>query len=403
MLLGDTHKKFSFGDFKSKHMKFNFTNTPKIIFGEGRLNELTNHVSVFGKKFLIITGKSFPETQYGQQLFNSLTESQYTYTHEVLHGEPSPENIDTITQKNIKHLPDAVIAIGGGSIMDAGKALSAMLCEDGTITDYLEGVGSKQPSGKKIPLITIPTTSGTGSEATKNAVITQHGENAFKKSLRHDNYVPNVAIVDPRLTISCPANITAASGMDAFTQLLESYLSTNANPLTDALAFDGIKHIFSSLEQAVADGNDINSRAKMSYAALLSGITLANAGLGVVHGFAQPLGSLFPIPHGIVCANLMGPANQITVEKLRAEKNTGALKKYANIAHILYPDTNDENAINKLIEYIHQLTQKLNIPKLSSFGVNYSHFDSIIKETGLKNHPVKLEKEALKMIIKNVA
>lgn len=383
-------------------MDFIFNNTPKIIFGESRLTEVTTHISTFGKNILIVSGRSFPESEYGHLFFSNLKSKKFSYIHEILHGEPTPENIDNIKNNSQQQSPDAVIAIGGGSIMDAGKAVSAMLCEDGSITDYLEGVGLKQPSGKKIPLITIPTTSGTGSEATKNAVITQHGKNAFKKSLRHDNFVPDFAIIDPLLTISCPANITAASGMDAFTQLLESYLSTNANPLTDALAFDGIKHIFSSLEQVVANGNDINSRAKMSYAALLSGITLANAGLGVVHGFAQPLGSLFPISHGIVCANLMGPANQITVEKLRAEKNTGALKKYANIAHILYPDTNDENAINKLIEYIHQLTQKLNIPKLSSFGVNYSHFDSIIKETGLKNHPVKLEKEALKMILKKV-
>jgi alcohol dehydrogenase class IV len=382
-------------------MKFNFNNTPKIIFGEGRLNEITNHVSGFGNKFLIITGISFPETQYGQQLFSTLTKSKCRYTHEVLHGEPSPDNIDTVTQKSLNFLPDAVIAIGGGSIMDAGKAVSAMLCEDGSINDYLEGVGTKQPSGKKIPLITIPTTSGTGSEATKNAVITQHGEKAFKKSLRHDNFVPDIAIVDPLLTISCPPSITAASGMDAFTQLLESYLSAKANSLTDALAFDGIKHIFSSLEQVVTNGNDVNSRAKMSYAALLSGITLANAGLGVVHGFAQPLGSLFPIPHGIVCANLMGPANQITVEKLRSENNKETLKKYVNIAHLLYPGTNDEKAIDKLIEYIHQLTQKLNIPKLSSFGVKPSHFDSIIKGTGLKNHPVKFKETELKMILKN--
>jgi alcohol dehydrogenase class IV len=380
-------------------MKFNFTNTPKIIFGEGSLNEISSHASIFGNKFLIITGKSFPKTHYGKQLFSSLTKSKYTYTHEVLHGEPSPYNIDTITQKSLNLLPDAVIAIGGGSIMDAGKAVSAMLCENGSITDYLEGVGTKKTSGNKVPLITVPTTSGTGSEATKNAVITQLGEKAFKKSLRHDNYVPDIAIIDPLLTISCPPNITAASGMDAFTQLFESYLSTNANSLTDALAFDGIKHIFSSLEEAVTNGNDINSRAGMSYAALLSGMTLANAGLGVIHGFAQPLGSLFPIPHGIVCANLMGPANQITVEKLHAENNKQVLKKYANVAHILFPDMSDENATDNLLQYINQLSEKFNIPKLSTLGVNSSHFDSIIESTGLKNHPVKLNEDELKIIL----
>ncbi|MCF8363046.1 MAG: iron-containing alcohol dehydrogenase [Prolixibacteraceae bacterium] len=382
-------------------MDFTFSNTPKIIFGEGRLEQITSYISKFGNKTLVITGKSFPESVYGQKFFSKLKKHDFSYIHEVIHGEPTPEHIDNIKNNSIRLSPNVVVAIGGGSIMDAGKAVSAMLCEDGPITDFLEGVGTKQPSGIKVPLITVPTTSGTGSEATKNAVITQYGKNAFKKSLRHDNFVPDIALIDPNLTITCPPEVTASSGMDAFTQLFESYLSTNASSLTNALAFDGIKHIFSSLQQAVTNGNDIISRTGMSYAALLSGITLANAGLGVIHGFAQPLGSLFPIPHGVVCANLMGPANQITVEKLRSENDTETLKNYANIAHLLYPDMDEKEATDKLLQYINQLTKKFNIPKISSFGVNSTHYDTIINSTGLKNHPVKLNQDELKMILEN--
>ena len=382
-------------------MDFTFTNTPRIIFGEGRLKEITTYISPFGNNILVISGKSFPESEYGHLFFSNLKSKKCSYIHEVIHGEPTPENIDSI-KSNSQHLsPDSVIAIGGGSIMDAGKAVSAMLCEEGSIINYLEGVGTKKPSGNKVPLITVPTTSGTGSEATKNAVITQYGKKPFKKSLRHDNYVPNIAIIDPQLTLSCPKHTTAASGMDAFTQLLESYLSDNANPLTDTLALNGMKYIFSSLEKAVENGHDIEARTEMSYAALLSGITLANAGLGVIHGFAQPLGSLFPIPHGIVCANLMGPANQITVKILRAKNNTDVLKKYANVGHLLYPDADNDKATDKLLQYIHQLTEKFNIPKLSTYGVNSSHFNVIIKETGLKKHPVKLNEDALKIILRN--
>ncbi|MDA3928796.1 MAG: iron-containing alcohol dehydrogenase, partial [Prolixibacteraceae bacterium] len=260
--------------------------------------------------------------------------------------------------------------------------------------------GTKVLSGKKIPMIAVPTTSGTGSEATKNAVISELGENGFKKSLRHNNFVPNIALVDPQLTLGCPPAITAASGLDAFTQLLESYLSTNANPITNALAFEGIIKIIGSLEKAVLNGNNLEARTNVSYAALLSGITLANAGLGVVHGFAQPLGSLFSVPHGIVCGTLMGAANRITVQKLREQGKTDFLDKYYMVAQLVSSKANKKDVLDDFIDFLDKLIIKFNLPKLSVFGVNQSDFPAIIEKTDLKYHPVELSNDDLMWILK---
>ena len=180
--------------------------------------------------------------------------------------------------------------------MDAGKAISAMLTQEGSVKDYLEGVGHKHPSGNKVPFFAVPTTSGTGSEATKNAVLSEIGPNGYKKSLRHDHFVPDLAIVDPDLTLSCPPGLTAYSGMDAFTQLLEAYVSTKAHPFTDALCEKALELLSGSLLQAYQDGENIEAREAMSYAAWTSGIVLAQVGLGVVHGFASAVGGMFDNP-----------------------------------------------------------------------------------------------------------
>ncbi|MBN1767455.1 MAG: iron-containing alcohol dehydrogenase [Prolixibacteraceae bacterium] len=382
-------------------MHFNFSQTPMLYFGQGQFTKLADHLKSFGSKALIITSQSFINSENATWLKNTLNTNKLTASWEQMHGEPSPEQIDKITAENRSFAPDVIVAIGGGSVLDAGKAVSAMLCEKGSISNFLEDVGTQTPSGNKIPMIAVPTTAGTGSEATKNAVITKNGKDGFKKSLRHKHYVPNIAIVDPTLSLSCPPSVTAASGMDAFTQLLESYLSTQSTPISDALALDGLKMLIGSLEKAVANGDDIEARSKLSYAAFLSGITLANAGLGVVHGFAQPLGSLFPIPHGVVCALLTGSANRMSVEKLRTENKHTSLKKYAIVGRLIQPTSNDKTAIEVLLNYIERLTTNFHIPKLSAYGVRKADFTAIVKQTGLKNHPVKLNKEELTQILYN--
>lgn len=377
-----------------------FAATPAIYFGIHKIKMLPQLVQQFGQKALVLTGKSsFLKTFVAMELLQDFAACSIENKLVQIEGEPSPAQIDAVVTAYRKWKPDVVVAIGGGSVMDAGKAISAMLCEKGAIANYLEDVGTRLPSGNKVPLITVPTTAGTGSEATKNAVITQLGENGFKKSLRHDNYVPNIALVDPALTVSCPPTVTAASGMDAFTQLLESYLSSNSNTLTDTLAFEGLTHIIRSIEKAVKQGDDLKARSDMSYAALLSGVTLANAGLGVVHGFAQPLGSLFNVPHGVVCGTLMGAANRITVGKLKAQNNQKVLEKYEKVAS-LFPKTESQvNLVEQLLHNIDKLIAQFNLPLLSAFGITENDFPIIVSKTGLKYHPVELNDAELTNIL----
>jgi alcohol dehydrogenase class IV len=292
------------------------------------------------------------------------------------------------------HKPDVIVAIGGGSVLDAGKAIAAMLPLNEAVKDYLEGVGKHAAHpGVKIPFIAVPTTSGTGSEATKNAVVTEVGEKGYKKSLRHNNFVPDVAIIDPALTISCSPQTTAASGMDAFTQLLESYLSTTANPFTDALAYEGLNRISTALLNAYHDGTNVEARTEMTLAAYLSGITLANAGLGIVHGFASSIGGYFEIQHGILCSTLMYAANKITIEKLRVKKsNEQALHKYATVGKLFAKVENKSNDyyIDSFIATLQAWTTEMNIPSLSQKGIVSADFDRIVKITDNKNNPVPL-------------
>ena len=303
---------------------------------------------------------------------------------------------------------EVVVAIGGGSVLDGGKAVSAMLPVDGIVKDYLEGVGTGvEHPGTKVPYIAIPTTSGTGSETTKNAVISHIGKDGFKKSLRHDNFVPDVAIVDPVLTMSCPQNITASCGMDAFTQLLESYVSISASPITDSLAFKALTGLVESIELVYeGSGNYVKmleARKKMSYASMISGITLANAGLGLVHGFASAIGGRFDIPHGVVCGTLMGEACKITIERLlKDDPQNEALRKYAKVGSLFASESKQsiEFYCEILCEKVDELTQKFNIPKLGDYGITEKDLVSIAKKAGNKNNPVQhSQKEFIKLML----
>ena len=284
---------------------FNLILPHRTIFGNGKINELPALAKLYGNDILLVTGQSsFINSKYCENLCNTFDLIGIKYHMFTVSHEPSPENIDQAVIRFSNIPVKLVIAIGGGSVIDSGKALSAMLFKKESVTDYLEGVGNLVHPGNKIPFIAVPTTSGTGSEATKNAVISHTGKNGYKRSLRHDNFIPDIALLDPELTLSCSKEQTAISGMDCFSQLIESYLSDKSFPFTDNLAIEGITAIKNYLIRSWNWGQDLEAREGMSYAAYLSGICLTNAGLGAVHGFASSVGGIINIPHGTICEYL---------------------------------------------------------------------------------------------------
>ncbi len=387
---------------------FMFSRIPLIHFGAGKFNTLDTIISNFGTTVLIVTGThSFESSGKKDIIEKALKKISVNPLYLQVKGEPSPGLIDEAVAQFKNSDIDVVCSVGGGSVLDTGKAISAMLLHNDSVFDYLEGVGmGKQHDGVKIPFIAVPTTAGTGSEATKNAVLSNIGTDGYKKSLRHDNLVPDIAVIDPELMLSCPPDITASTGMDAFTQLMESYVSTKSTPLTDALAYSGLWYAANTLIPACTTGaGNTEVRAGMAYAALLSGISLANAGLGVVHGLASVLGGLFDIPHGVVCGTIMGIAVKVTIERLKKEKDSGQhfIAKYARIG-TLFSKKNDidtEESCNILIQKLVEWTDMLHLPRLSEFGVSESDIDTILDRTDNKNNPVKLDRNDIRIIIES--
>lgn len=383
---------------------FQFSRLPKIIFRNGAIGELTSQILQYGSKIVLVTGKkSFLGSANSEKLLDDFKQRGIGYHILSVQGEPSPEVVDNAVKQFSSEKIDLIVGIGGGSVIDTGKALSAMMYRPESVSEFLEGVGTNDHPGTKLPFIAIPTTSGTGSEATKNAVISNVGKNGFKKSLRHDNFVPDLALVDPELTLNCPQNITAASGMDCFTQLTEAFLSEKSNEFTDAFAIAGLKQIKTSLIRCYIDGGDIEARSGMSFAALSSGICLANAGLGVVHGFASSIGGMYNIPHGLICGTLMASGNQINLRELRKkDDNQSALKKYAILGELFIEkrDKSDNYYADSFLQFLHSLTADLNLPGLSEYGVEEKDLDLICRNTEIKNNPVKLSSDDLKDVLR---
>jgi alcohol dehydrogenase class IV len=358
----------------------------------------------FGNEILLITGRqSFLQSEHWDRLCLHLQDAGIKWRQYIIDHEPSPALIDTCVQQFKSDNLQLIVAIGGGSVLDAGKAISAMLEQEGSVRDYLEGVGTKKPKGQKVPFIAVPTTAGTGSEATKNAVISEVGKNGFKRSLRHDRFVPDVALVDPELMQNTPRQITAQSGMDAFTQLLESYLSTNANPFTDSLALEALRLIRDHLPVVVNDDpTNLEARSAIAYAALISGITLANAGLGLVHGFASSVGGYIDIPHGLVCGRLMAPANRFTLEKLVSSgANPGALAKYGRIGKIFsrYSGKSDEFNAGFLIDKIEEWTEVFELKNFTDYGLRNKDIEPIVIQTSNKYNPIALEPDEMGVVL----
>lgn len=380
---------------------------PRLVSGPGAVDRLAESAAAFGRRVLLITGaRALESSGRLDRIRKALEDAGLAVHHCRITGEPSPAVIDAAVADCRDKAPEVVLAVGGGSVLDAGKAVAAMLKETGSVRDFLEGVGTKTPSGQSLPVIAAPTTSGTGSEATKNAVISEVGGSGFKKSLRHDNYIPKLAILDPELCLSAPPSVTAACGMDALTQLIESYVSTRASVLTDALALDGLRHLIPALPEALDKGSaDVVCRAGVAYGAFLSGVTLANAGLGVVHGVAGPMGGIVDIPHGVACANLLPFAVKSTVENLAAMDTAASkrsIEKFARIAELFGAFHND--AIDRcrfLAESLYRWLEDLDIPRLGRFGLTTDHVAIIVSTASSKNNPLPLTADQMTRMIRD--
>jgi len=341
------------------------------------------------------------------ELANGLRTRRLEWEEMRVDQEPSPQLVDQAVQAFCNRQIDVVVGIGGGSVLDAAKAIAGLLPQGRTVMDYLEGVGPELPyEGPSIPYIAVPTTAGTGSEATKNAVLSVQGKNGFKKSFRDDLLVPRYAVVDPDLLITCPPALIAANGMDALTQLLESLVSIRANPITDTLALSGLEAVREGLLEWYR-GSDTASlgRNRMAYAALLSGITLAQVGLGSVHGLASPLGAFFPIPHGVVCGTLVASATRMNLLALQDRlPDSPALDKYALAGRLFgrRADCAREEAWGLLVNVLEQWTQELDLPRLAIYGVSEASFPSIVancRGSSMKTNPVELSDEEVREVL----
>lgn len=384
---------------------FGFGRCPRIVFGAGTFRELGVIASGLGRRALLVTGaSSLRASGHLAALAEEMERRSMRYDHLAVRGEPSPELVDTAVREHRGLGIDLVVAVGGGSAVDAGKAISAMLPLGAPVTDYLEGVGNAAHTGAKLPFIAVPTTAGTGSEATNNAVLSRTGPGGFKRSLRHDNLYPDVALVDPELALSCPPAVSASCGMDALTQLLESYVSVRATPLTDALALSGLERVRDDLRAVCAQGaGDVEARAGMAYAALVSGMALANAGLGVVHGFASAIGGLFTIPHGVICGTLLGEATRANISHLERAGAGGeeVLRRYARAGATLsgWLDCDVREGCGILLDTLDAWTEELDLPRLGEYGLGEQDMDAVLEETSLKANPAALSRGELREVL----
>ncbi len=363
---------------------FSISRLPSIVFGQGQVKQLPTLIRQFGQHALVVTGaRSFKQSAHWDGLVEGLAEVGVGFDEITVSGEPSPAVVDEAVAQFLGRGVQVVVGIGGGSVIDAAKAIAGLLPHGNSVMDHLEGVGRNIPYlGPSIPFLAVPTTAGAGSEATKNSVLSITGE--FKKSFRHECLVAQYAVVDPDLLTTCPPELIAADGMDAFTQLLESFVSARANPFTDALAKSGIEAFSEGFFAAWRGGDGETAsagRASMAYAALLSGITLAQAGLGSVHGLAAPLGAFYPIPHGLACGTLVAEATAVNIRVLQqGSPESPALEKYAQAATLLCHRSfsNTGEACSELIGLLREWTETLGLKRLGDYGVLPSHVDRIV-------------------------
>ena len=396
--------------FIADTMLFSLLPLPAIYFGAGRFSSLAELAATFGTEILVVTGThALQRSGRLSSLFDAFQTAGMHVSHLVVDREPSPELIDSAVSMYRERLIDVVLAVGGGSVLDAGKAVSAMLLYNCSVECFVEGIGEgiggQVHDGRKVPFIAVPTTAGTGSEVTNNAVISRVGRNGYKRSLRHNAFVPDIALIDPELMLTVSPELTAASGMDACTQLLEAFTSPFSTPYTDALVWSGLKHFSRSFLGACTDQSaDGGVRGDIAYAALMSGIALANVGLGVVHGFASSVGGLFDIPHGVLCATLLAEATRENIAALRCiDPDHPALHKYARAGTLLSGIVSEDPAsgCDLLLKKLEEWQELLCFQRLGHFGIGIRDLDHIVSVTRSKSNAVQLDPSAMKRILHN--
>lgn len=380
-------------------MRFEFATAGRIIFGAGSVGEVAPAAKSMGKRALLLTGAAQERIA---ALAVDLALAGIDSSFFSVAGEPTVDLVRHGCQLAREAGCDVVIASGGGSTIDAGKAIAALLANPGDPLDYLEVIGAgKALAAPSAPFIAVPTTAGTGSEVTRNAVLASP-EHRIKASLRSPWMLPRLAVVDPELTFDLPPAVTAATGLDALTQLIEPYVSLRANPMTDMYCVEGISRAARSLVRAFRNGQDADARTDMSMASLLGGLSLANAGLGVVHGFAAAIGGAFPAPHGAVCAVLLAPGIEANIRALSARSpESEPLRRYQTVARIL--TGNPAATVEDGVEWVKRTCRELAIPPLRTYGIRDEHVAPLVenaaKASSTKANPLPLTVEEMQQML----
>jgi len=386
---------------------FTIARLPQIVFGNGTIFQLPEKIKTYGYQILLVTGRSaFINTPIWEQLKQQFAEEGISYAHITVSSEPSPRVVDDFVQQYSNQKIDVVVAIGGGSVLDCAKAIAGLLPSGDSVMEYLEGVGKRKAfSGSTIPFIACPTTAGSGSEATKNAVLSERHADGFKKSFRHDNLIAQVAIVDPDLLASCPDRLLAGNGLDAFTQLLEAYVSIRANPMIDSLILPAINGFKDAIFPAM-ENRDPKALSALAYASLTSGIALAQTGLGVVHGLASPLGAYTVAPHGIVCGIMLAEGMNTNIQALKArDPESPALARYAKIGAVISNQNENlaqDNLLDALIFTLKNWEKRLNLPTLSDYDITEADLDKIVANCrggSMQTNPILLGDDEIKQLL----
>lgn len=390
---------------------FSIARLPRIEFGRGVISRLPGLLATYGERVLLVTGGgSFTDSPAWTAMREAMDARGMVWRVVRVNGEPSPRLIDEAVAEQSAFEAQVVAGIGGGSALDAAKAIAGLARVGRSVMDYLEGVGPELSyEGPALPFIAVPTTAGTGSEATKNAVLSRQGGEGFKKSFRDDKLVAEYALLDPDLLASCPPALIAANGMDALTQLMESYVSTRGNRFCDDLGVGALRALRDGMlywyQHAGQPELTHEARAAMHYAACVSGINLAQTGLGSVHGVASPMGAFFPIPHGTVCGTLVAKATEINIEAMLArEPRNPALARYARLGEILCARrfSDADAARHALLERLYDWSEAMALPRLHEFGMREQDIPRVVagsRGSSMKTNPIHLHDEEIAALL----